>query len=372
MQKSKERSYIAPRDVRPLVMSSQDVKNLTMQDVVALDSLGIGFPPARIAEMVEGLGMDSQQGGITTASIATPIQFLQTWLPGFVHTITAARTIDELCGITTVGNWEDEEVVQGVLEPIGNAVPYGDYTNVPLASWNTNFERRSVVRMEKGLLVGKLEEARAARMRVSTANEKRGAVSQTLEVQRNLIGFNGYNSGTNRTYGFLNDPALPAYVNVASGTGGLPWSGKTFLEITADIRTAFATLQTQANGNIKSDSPMTLAVALAAAAYLSVTNSLGSQSVREWITKTYPNMRIVEVPQLSAANGGANVFYLYAESIQDNASSDNSRVWDQIVPAKFQALGVENRAKGYLEDYTNATAGVLLKRPYGVVRYSGI
>jgi len=29
-------------------------------------------------------------------------------------------------------------------------------------------------------------------------------------------------------------------------------------------------------------------------------------------------------------------------------------------------------AKAYEEDYSNATAGVLLKRPYAVVRYSGI
>ena len=377
MQKSIERSHIAARNVRPLVMSQQEVQSLTMTALDQLDRLGITFPPRLVQEMISGLGMDgtgmdSQQAGLTTASIGTPIQFLQTWLPGFVNTITAARMIDELTGITTVGSWEDEEVVQGVLEPIGNAVPYGDYTNVPLASWNTNFERRSVVRFEKGLLVGKLEEARASRMKVSSANEKRGAVMLSLEIQRNLVGFNGYNSGANRTYGFLNDPSLPAYVNVATGASSSTlWSSKTFLEITADIRTAFAALQVQAQGNIRTDSQLTLAVALASAAYLSVTNVQGTQSVRQWIEGTYKGMRIVEVPQLSAANGGANVFYLYAESIQDMVSSDNSRVFDQIVPAKFQALGVENRAKGYLEDYTNATAGILLKRPYGVVRYSG-
>jgi hypothetical protein len=47
-------------------------------------------------------------------------------------------------------------------------------------------------------------------------------------------------------------------------------------------------------------------------------------------------------------------------------------VWVQVVPAKFQALGVEKQAKAYVEDYANATAGCMLKRPYGVVRYSGI
>ena len=102
-----------------------------------------------------------------------------------------------------------EEIVQGILEPIGNALPYGDYTNVPLASWNTNFVRRTVIRFEKGIKVGMLEEARASRIRISTSSEKRASAALSLEIQRNLVGFNGFNGGNNLTYGFLNDPSLP-------------------------------------------------------------------------------------------------------------------------------------------------------------------
>jgi hypothetical protein len=42
------------------------------------------------------------------------------------------------------------------------------------------------------------------------------------------------------------------------------------------------------------------------------------------------------------------------------------------VLTKFQVLGVEQKAKGYLEDYTNATAGIMCKRPYAVIRRSGL
>jgi hypothetical protein len=56
----------------------------------------------------------------------------------------------------------------------------------------------------------------------------------------------------------------------------------------------------------------------------------------------------------------------------DDGSSDGGLVFDQIVPAKMKSLGVEQKAKSYVEDYTNALAGVMLKRPYAVVRYSGI
>ena len=235
--KSQERSYIAPRQVRALAMDEKDVANFA-----DLGEIGINFSDKQVKAMANWAMDSGNQADVTSPSMTTPVQFLQNWLPGFVKVITAARKIDDLVGITTTGSWEDEEIVQGILEPIGNALPYGDYTNVPLASWNTNFVRRTVIRFEKGIKVGMLEEARAARIRVSTSAEKRASAALSLEIQRNLVGFNGYNGGNNLTYGFLNDPSLPAYVTVAAtGTGGSTlWSSKTFLQIVADIRVAAA------------------------------------------------------------------------------------------------------------------------------------
>ena len=368
MNKSIERSSLSPRQVGAVKMTEDDVR-----DYAALGDLGINFGAQNIKAMAN-FAMDAgNQADVSAPSITTPVQFLQNWLPGFVKVITAARKIDELVGISTTGSWEDQEIVQGLLEPIGNAVPYGDYTNVPLASWNTNFVRRTVIRFEKGIKVGMLEEARAARIRISSSAEKRASAALALEIQRNLVGFYGFNSGNNLTYGFLNDPGLPAYVTVAaSGTGSSTlWSSKTFLQIVADIRVAAAQLQNQSQDTINpEDAELTLALPTISYQYLSVTSDFGI-SVRDWLNKTYPKLRVITAPQLNAANGSANVFYLYAESVEDGAS-DDSRTWVQVVPAKFQALGVEKQAKAYEEDYANATAGCLLKRPYAVVRYSGI
>lgn len=77
------------------------------------------------------------------------------------------------------------------------------------------------------------------------------------------------------------------------------------------------------------------------------------------------------MPQFNGANGGSNVFYLYADRVIDN-STDDGKTFDQLVPAKFQVLGVQQKLKGYEESYSNATAGVLCKRPYAVYRGSGI
>lgn len=358
-----ELSYIAARNIRPLIMNSVEA----YED---LSRLGIGMDSRSVDRMMDA--MDALTPTTTTGSITTPVQFLQAWLPGFVKVITAARKIDELAGILTQGSWEDEEIVQGIMEVTGTSVPYGDYTNTTQASWNTNFERRTIVRFEEGMRVGALEEARAAKMRVNSADGKREGAALALEIQRNRIGFYGFNSGNNRTYGFLNDPNLPAYADVAAGAStSKAWSTKTFLEITADIREAAGTLASQSGGIIDPfNDDITLGIPVSHATYLSVTSDFGI-SVQDWINKTYKSMRVVIAPEFYQANGGASVFYLYAESVNDN-STDGGRTFVQAVPSKFQVLGVQKLAKGYEESYTNATAGILCKRPFAVVRRSAI
>jgi hypothetical protein len=374
-------SSLSARDWKPITLPEENVA-----DFRELAQVGIGFDHAYLAEIVQALKlsatMDSNDVGIlptpgqiqTTAAIPSLVQFLQAWMPGFVNFITAARKIDELVGLSTIGSWEDEQIVQGMLEPTGNAIPYGDYSNIPLTSWNANFEWRTVVRFEMGILVGLLEEARAARMRISSSGEKRGQAGRALDIQRNRVGFYGYNDGAGRTYGFLNDPVLPAYTTLPNGaTSGSPaWSGKTFNDITADIRLALATLQIQSMDTIDVEkTPITMAIPMGTNQYLTVTQAVGGISVREWLRENYPNVRVVTAPELRDGNGGASVMYVYAERV-DDGSSDDGKTFIQVVPSKFQALGVEKRAKSYVEDYANATAGIMCKRGYAVTRWTGL
>lgn len=370
-QSSQVHSYISPRK-----MSAMDsfAKKFKVEDYKKLEKIGIALDGNAVRAMRDqryAVGMDSIQPTVTTASIPTPVQFLQAWLPGFVHVITAARNIDLLVGIMTAGSWEDQEVVQAIMELTGDAIPYGDYTNVPFDSWNVNFDRRTIVRFEQGLRVGRLETMRAARINVDNAGMKRQSAALQLEIERNRVGFYGFNSGANLTYGFLNDPNLPAYITFPDGASGDPeWSTKTFLEITNDLRSMFVALRTQSQDQIDpTRTPITLALATAVVDYLTVTSDFNI-SVRDWLKDNYPTTRIVSAPELNGANGGANVAYLYAEEVND-MSTDDRRTFMQNVPTKFMTLGVGQMPKYYEEDYTNATAGVTCKRPWAVVRRSG-
>lgn len=378
---SPTRSFKRGRGLTALQMTK-----VTSEAVAALANLGIVFDHATVSSQIQHMnsagafndapakGMDSAfTAPVTSASIPTPIQFLQSWLPGFVKVITSARKIDELIGIKTVGSWEDAEIVQGIVEPSGTPAEYGDFTMIPLTSWNTNFERRSIVRGEMGMAVGNLEELRAAAMRLNSADTKRQGAAVQLEIQRNAIGFYGWNSTTNRTFGFLNDPFLPAALSAPSSAAG-GWAEADFQVITGDIRAAIVQLRTQSQDQIDPENvDLCLALPTNRVDYLSVTTDYGV-SVRDWITQTYPKMRICSAPELGAASNDENMFYLFAEEIDSSVdgSSDGGETFAQLVQTKFLTNGVEKRAKAYVESYSNGTAGTLCKRPWAVTRYIGI
>ena len=377
---SKTHSALPPRSIRALELEKKHIGDAAVRK---LNQLGIFIDPQFVRDQVAGLyrgGNGNSNNSLamdaaftpqaTASSIPTPLQFLQYWLPGFVKIITSARKIDKIIGVNTVGSWEDQEVVQGIVESSATVQEYGDYTNIPLASWNTNFERRTIVRGELGIQVGMLEEGRSAAMRLSSAEEKRQACSISLETFRNAVGFYGWNNGNNRTFGFLNDPNLPAWVSVSGST----WNTKTFLQITADIRVAVAALRTQSQDIIDPETTeLTLVLPTAKVDFLTVTSDFGI-SVRDWLTQTYKKITIISAPELNGANGGADGFVLFADKIDssEDGSSDGGQTFVQVVPNKLYTLGVEKRIKSYVEGFSNATAGVMLKRPWAVIRYTGI
>lgn len=362
------RFHLNPEQVREWTM---DKKPATLD---ALNRIGIGFNPRALQTMQNSIhamkaayAMDAAPYPVTTPSASNALQFLQHFFGVPIRVVTMARKADEILGRTFAGSWRDEEIVIPVMELIGQPQPYGDTNNVPLASFNTNFEQRKIFRMELGFEANQLEIQRASAMRTDAVSLKREAVATALAIAMNDVAFNGYNSGTGKIYGLLNDPGLPAYVTVATGAGNsTTWSTKTFQEITADIRTAVSKLRVQSGSNFD---PMrdrfTLAIAQSAYDAISVTTDFGI-SVMDWLNKTYPRIRLVSVPQFDAANGSANVFYVIADRIATN------KTVDQLIQQELFLLGVQPTAKGMIEDYSSATAGVVVTQPLGIVRYTGI
>lgn len=326
------------------------------------------------ASMLPQMGVfvaQDAQDLFTAPNTGAPAQFLQNWLPGIVKNVTTARKIDDLLGVTTAGDWADNEIVQMVMERTDEISLYGDYSNTPLSNYNINFEKRGIVRFETGFSVGDLERDREAKFGVDMTAAKREACVINLELWRNELGFKGY-ANTN-VYGLLNDPNLPAYLDALPSAGGTTeWATKSVEEIQGDINKAMSDLMVASGTNVDPASDnITLAVAASAYQYLtSKANQFGITTL-QWLNANFKNCRVIPVPEFDRANGNQNVFYLYAETLKGD-STDDGRTFDQIVPAKLKSLGTDPRMKGFTEGYSNALAGVLCKRPYLVQRVSGI
>lgn len=362
-----------------LAMDAADAKALAYRPE-SLAKLGISVSPEFVRQFNRNAISVALDAGITqpvtTPSNGTPVQFLQEFLPGVVNILTTVRKADMVAPVVTAGEWHFEEVVLKTMEHTANPLLYSDHGGVPLVSFNEVYERRQVIRFELGIQQNPLADARSAATGTSPQEEKRVALAEGFEILRNDIAFYGFNVGTGKTYGILNDPQLPAYITVANGGGGnTTWLSKTTSEIVNDLATAIRALEIQAGGHIDPTmNRVDLEIPLAFNSFLSQsdTSFANGMTAMEWLGKNYPMVQVVTVPQFNEANAGENVFYLKAVSV-DNSGTDGGESMIQVVPAKMRAMGsVQNEKGGTTEGYTSAYAGVFTKRPYAVVRYTDI
>ena len=317
-----------------------------------LDKLGINL-----------MSMDSALVGPALQNGFIESHLLRSVLPGIVRIATRVRVIDEIVGVTNAGQWHDDTVGVNLSEPVGKAELYGDQTNIPLASYRNSIEDRGVVRFEQGFSTGPLEVARQQVAGYDATAEKRSAAQESLDISRNRVGFFGFASPNSRTFGLLNDPNLPAYETATAN-----WSTATFAEITADLSAMFSQIEVQSGGHIREGMAHTLILPTGYRSVMSRANPTGrGETVKLWLDENYPNTRMVAgVPEFVGANGGEDVVYLFAEAAGDGP--DEGRTIVQIVPERYRVLGSENRVKGYIEDATNAIAGVFVLRPWAFSR----
>lgn len=363
------RFRLAPQEVRGFAIDGKtSLNDLEMLGIGATDEALATLEEMGSAEFGAKSAMDAAPAPVTTPTASYALQFLQHFYAEPIMVVTQARVADAVFGRSFAGTWEDEEVVLPIAERIGQVRAYTDASDIPLASYNVNYEARTIVRAELGLRAGILEMKRAAKQRIDAMGLKRSAVSEALAIFANRVAFYGFNNGNNRTYGGLNDPGLPNYTTVpADGTGSsTTWANKSFALITRDLRLAVQALRQRSGGLFDpARDGFTIAVAMAARDALDTATDY-NMSVMDYIKKTWPNARVETVPQFDGANASANVFYVIADSI------NGRRVVEQVMQQSLFLVGITPNAKGNTEDYSNATAGVVVSQPIGIVRYSGI
>ena len=299
---------------------------------------------------------------------------LEAWISGIVRIGTAIRPIDEIAGVETSGTkFETQTVKARGMRPVGKAEAYHDLTNIPLASYENFIEERDVFRGEQGLQVGHLSQLVQGADGFDELVLKREAAQESLDILRNDIGFKGVS--TMRTYGLLNDPSLPAFVSAPSGKSWIvaPTTGATFEEIITDINSRIAAMNVAAGGRVTANTRFSLVMPddyMLAMTKVS-SDTVTGQTVAERLQTMYPNLRLVYVPQMrSAGTAGADAVYLIADADDDYNAGMQTVI--QVVPERGRLLGSQQNIKTFVESWINATAGVIVQKPWFVQRLNVI
>lgn len=381
MQVSQIRRHTPPSQMPAVagVMRSLKREQFSNPDAALeeLDALGIGFGNKTAASRAQVIGamdasvQDDAQGMYLSASPNVTNLKLLAWAPGYVGPIFQVLRSSEALGETTIGRWFDKSIIVPVFETSGRVGLYSDIGNPPLSNVQLSYNQRDIVVFEAASEVGVMEEAQLAEMNMSASSVKRAAAARAIAQNDNLVSIYGASLGARLVYGMLNDPNLPAYLS-----NSVPWSSAsaTFATVTGLFVQLFAALQVQTGGNVDPEKVQVVCVIPTGhKQYLNVPNTLGLTPL-QWLKTNYPAVKLIDMPQLSGANGGQSVIYAYAETIsaEDDSSTDGGAVWLNAKQAKVQTIGVEKFAKLTREVLIGATAGAILKRPVGIVRATNI
>lgn len=311
--------------------------------------------------------MDGALNGTALTGGTFSRDFLSHQMAGVIKQATSKHVLDEITGVVTAGNWYDKDIVWDVESLTGKPELYGDTSNIPLASFSLDEERRGIVVMELGFSIGVKEEARLGARGVAAAERKRAAVQRALEESREAIGFYGINSTSTRVFGLLNEPNLPAYEDAAA-----LFSTGTFASVTKEIADAMGRLFDQSGERIEEDTEMTILLPSTVRGAMGYSNVGGKgETVREWISANYPNTRVVFTGNFNAANGADNVMYVFADQVDVGDGAMSATIL-QIVPAQYVFIGSEEGAKSRVEVAAAATAGVMVQYPWAITRVSGV
>lgn len=343
-----------------------------------LYNIGLGFSTdaavrAYVMDEIEQIRAEAQDADpmSTTPSIIVPQQFTQWWSPEVVETLFTATMSDDILGVTIAGTWADTKVVIPWKESLGRATRYGDMNNVDFVGMNYNYEYRSVVRLQKGILPTVLAEQQAALARIPLRNDLMDSVATVFNIEEDQIAFYGFDpqvaSTTEPTYGLLNEVGLKAYESLPNGASGdTTWASKTWQEKAADLRFLVNKLVVQMKGHFNPKKhAFKMVFALSVAQTLDDTTNFG-YSLTKYINDTWPNAEIIFAPKFDGADGGENVAYFMLNNI------GSKTVAEKLVQQKMFLVGFEQTVYGKKELYSMATAGVMVRYPNAIVRVSGI
>lgn len=331
--------------------------NAQLQDAGASQSL-------RIAN--DGMFACDAQPSLVTVSNAGIPAFLSTFIdPKLIEVLVSPMKAAEVVGDEIKkGDWVTETAMFPVVESTGETSAYGDYSENGVAGANTNFPNRQSFHYQVMSQWGERELEKAGLAKIDWANRINIAGALTLNKYQNKTYFFGVAGLEN--YGLLNDPSLLAAIAPTAKTaGGTTWDVATGLEVVADIAKLFKQAQTQANGLIDLETPMTLAMSpLSEAVGMTKPSVYMNTNVREYLKTLYPNMKIKTAPEYSTASG--ELLQLIVDEL------DGQRTATTAFTEKMRAHPIVIGSSSFKQKKSQGTWGTIIFRPFLITQMIGV
>lgn len=310
------------------------------------------------------IAKDAQPGLITVSNAGIPA-FLSTFVdPKLIEILVSPMKAVEVLGGNEVkkGDWVTDTAMFTVIENTGEVSVYGDWNTNGRAGINSNFPQRQSQHYQVITQWGERQLEREGLAKIDLANRLNISSVLILNKFQNKSYFFGIAGLQN--YGLLNDPNLSAAITpITKVAGGTTWAVATVSEMLKDITKLYKQLQTQMNGLIDMDSPMTLAMSPVAQANFALTTDF-NVNVPAQIKLNYPNLKMVTAPEYSTASG--ELVQLILDSYEGQATAECA------FTEKLRAHPIEIRGSNYLQKKSQGTWGAIVYRPVGIAQMLGV
>lgn len=311
----------------------------------------------------DGFACDAQPALITVSNSGIPA-FLSTYIdPKLIEVLVSPMKAADVVGSEVKkGDWTTKTAMFPVVESTGEVSSYGDYSNNGSVGANTNFPQRQSYHYQVVTQWGELELETAGLAKIDWANRLNIASALTLSKFQNKTYFYGVEGLEN--YGLLNDPGLnAAIVPTTKVAGGTLWANATALEVLADVSKLYKQLQSQVNGLIELDTPMTLAMSPTSEVALTYTTQY-NVNVQDMLKKNYPNLKVVTAPEFATTAG--ELMQLRVEQYEGQRTADTA------FTEKMRAHPIKIELSSFQQKKSQGTWGTVTYRPAMIAQMLGI
>jgi hypothetical protein len=305
------------------------------------------------------LAMDVQPELVTQSNAGIPALFTTYIDPQIIAILVAPIMAALIAGERGVGDWTQEVAMFPTAESLGETASYGDFSNAGQARVNYNFEQRQNYLFQSFILYGERENEMYGLARINHVSELQASNALQLMEYLNIVYF--YGVAGLRNYGLLNDPNL--YPSLTPTYSWLTSTSATANTIYQDIVRLYIQLQGQANGTVKADSAMVLAMSPQQALTLTYITQYNTNSVAALLKQNFPNLRIETAVQYATASG--QLVQLFAESLQ------GVKTLEACFSSKMRAHMMVNDVSSWKQKRSSGGWGTVIKRPFLVASMLG-